>query len=108
MKRTSSEAQAYWELHYHEYQKSGLTVRGYCEAQGIKTNTYCKALIRYKLALDSCKKASIGVTRGGFIEVEHSRAEPSVTIEVNGCMIRVGVGFSRELLKQTLVVLKEV
>jgi hypothetical protein len=62
MKRSSTEAQLYWELRYQEQQKSGQTVVEYCKAQGIKTNTYRKALVRYNL------RVPIDVCRAGLLD----------------------------------------
>ena len=95
----------HWRRHHRSYHRSGLSIRDYCEREGIKEPTFRKAVSRYGFVGEE-KEEALG---SSFIELSTGRDDEAVIqIDIGDYRIRVGAGCNPALLHTTLEVIRRV
>lgn len=97
---------AQWAELMRERVELGLSIRAYCSKKGFAENTYFYWQRRLREAACSevterTANAARGLIPGGWTQVSCAApesAEPTLRIEVNGCLVNVTSGTDPELL----------
>jgi hypothetical protein len=119
--------QRFWRRVLREWQRSGLTIRDYCAAQGLSEPSFYawrRAIQERKRQVARASRDGAGpVSRGNaagvrrgpsdgqptFVPVSIVASAPALeVVGRDGCVIRVPVGFDAATLRQLLAVLAEV
>jgi hypothetical protein len=117
----------FWRRVLRQWQRSGLTIRDYCAAQGLSEPSFYfwRRAIQERKPQGACasrdsagpvrRADAAGVRRGRsdgrptFVPVSIVASAPALeVVGRDGCVIRVPVGFDAATLRQLLAVLAEV
>ncbi len=100
MEQTGRDAQraqtmATWAERIEQQQASGKSIKAYCQEAGVKVwqFSYWRGVLRPK------------AEAAGFVEVR-VKGSGAVTLEVDGCRVRVERGFDAELLREVVAALR--
>ena len=84
-----------WAGHIEQQRQSGKTIKGFCDAAGLKVWQFCY----WRKAIEPISQ------RSGFMEVK-VRTGGGISVEVAGCRILVEAGFDPLLLREVMAAVR--
>jgi transposase-like protein len=98
---THARSREQWQARVLDYESSGLTMRTWCERNGVRDGKLRYWLKKARDARQSQSWAGVEVLDEGVYEPS-TGLEPKVTVRIGAAVIEVRAGFNQSLLSEVL------